>query len=414
MLKFFRQKYVSKVIFWGLVILVMPAFVLWGTGNLGGSGEKGPSYVGTIDGRKISFEKLYESMTAMRSILVLNYAGQEKILESFLSNKPFLAKVAWDRLIMLKEAKTHKIDISDREVIDYIRSHPLFIRNGTFDDKIYQHVLRYNIGLTPRTFEEIVRENLAIQKLNDIIAKDIKVTDEEVAQAYRREKEQFKISYILTEYKDLADAAAVEDARAKEYYDLNRNEFVIPLKEGEKEHFAAFDDVKSSIKSYLAEKDARQLAIKNTDEMREKVVGMMEGDKETFETAASKLNLKVTESKLFSRSDYLDGIGEAWTIADIASTLTGGGTPPADPAAPGGAKKQEEVSKTTEVRSGALIFRVAEYKGIDEEAFKKDKEVFAKKVMENAKTRIFDEWFKSPSLRANLKIDFKDIDRYYR
>ena len=57
MLKLLRNKNITKVVLWALLILIVPAFVLWGTGSLGGSKGKGPTYAGKIDGKKVSFEQ---------------------------------------------------------------------------------------------------------------------------------------------------------------------------------------------------------------------------------------------------------------------------------------------------------------------------------------------------------------------
>src|SRR3989338_8551226 len=115
MLRFFRQKHIAKIIFWGLVILVLPAFVFWGTGSISGSKTKGPTFAGIIDKKKVSFARLYESIAAIRAQIILNYFNQPKVLDAFLKNNTFLAKLAWDRLIMAEEAERRRIKIPDGE-----------------------------------------------------------------------------------------------------------------------------------------------------------------------------------------------------------------------------------------------------------------------------------------------------------
>ena len=193
MLKILRRKEVSRVVFWGLVILILPAFVLWGTGGLSGSKDKGPRSVGIIDKKEVSFDKLYEAITATRSLLVLNYFNQPQALETILRDKPLLGKLGWDRLIMLKEARRYRIKIPDEDVIAFIRSHPLFLsRDGAFDEKLYGYFLKYNMGLEPRAFEEIIRSNLEVQILNDMLTKDITASDEEVLSEYKKELSALK------------------------------------------------------------------------------------------------------------------------------------------------------------------------------------------------------------------------------
>ena len=51
LLKFLRKKKNMKLIIWGLAILIIPAFVLWGAGASRNKG-KGPNYAGKIFNRK--------------------------------------------------------------------------------------------------------------------------------------------------------------------------------------------------------------------------------------------------------------------------------------------------------------------------------------------------------------------------
>ena len=173
MLKLFRKKNVARLVLWGILILILPAFVIWGSGSLGGSRDKGPKFVGLINNKKVSFDDFADSLRAIRCQIILNYFNQPKLLDQFLNDKPFMGRLAWDRLIMAKETARQKIKVLDQDVINFIRSHPLFSRNGTFDEGIYSYILRNNVGMDPRTFEEIVRENLAIKRLNDMLTKDI-------------------------------------------------------------------------------------------------------------------------------------------------------------------------------------------------------------------------------------------------
>ncbi len=187
MLKFFRNKNVAKMVLWGLLILILPAFVLWGTGSIGRSKDKGPTYVGLINGKKVSFDDYAQSISSVRCQIILSFFSRQDMLESLLRNKALMGRAAWDRLILLGEVKKNKIKVSDAEVVSFIRSHPIFLRNGQFDGRLYGYILSYNFNLDPRGFEETVRENLAIKKLNDSMIKDVKVTDEEVSDSYRKE-----------------------------------------------------------------------------------------------------------------------------------------------------------------------------------------------------------------------------------
>jgi peptidyl-prolyl cis-trans isomerase D len=269
MLKVMRQKNVTKMVLWGILILILPAFVLWGTGSIGRPKEKGPTYAGMIDNRKVSFEDFAGSVTAIRCQIILNYFNQPKVLQTFLGSKPFIGKMAWDRLLMMKETRKYGIKASDADVVKLIRSHPIFLRSGAFDPKVYEYVLRYNIGLEPRTFEEMMRQNLELQRLNDMLTKDVKISDEEIVQSYRKDNEKFKLIFAIFSADNFMDKVKIEESDIKDYYEKHKEEFAMPPKEGEETappKVASFDEVKDNIKRSLSEAQARSLAIKYAGE----------------------------------------------------------------------------------------------------------------------------------------------------
>jgi parvulin-like peptidyl-prolyl isomerase len=271
MLKILRHKNVSKLVLWGILILILPAFVIWGAGSVGKDKQKGPKFVGLIDGKKVSFDNFAGSVSSVRCQIFLNYFNDQKIAGELLKNQSLIGKIAWDRLIMLKEAKRLKISGSNAEVVSYIKSHPLFMRNGRFDEEMYNYILRNNLSLDPRTFEEIVRENIAMQKMNASLTKDISVSDEELGAYYRAENCKFRISYAI-----------------------------------------------------LAEGDA----VKDADIIYKKFTGAMEKSGATFEGACAEAGLKSNDAPVFAKTDYLEGLGEALPLAAEAAGMAKGAISP--------------------------------------------------------------------------------------
>jgi len=401
MLKVFRNKNVTKMVLWAILILILPAFVLWGTGNIGRSGPKGPTYAGMIDGRKVSFDQFGHALVGVKCQVILNFFNQPKVLDEFLSNKELMGKMTWDRLLMEREAKKARITVSNDEVVKFVKTHPIFNRNGQFDTRIYDYVLQ-RVPIDPRSFEEIVRESITLQKLNDSMAKDVAVTDEEVFEIYRRENEKFKLSYVVFAADAFIDKAAVDDAVMKDYYESHKSEFTIPartLEDGTVSEggVAKFEDVKDNIKGFLAAVEARKLALKAAGESYDKLKGSISKDGATFEAAVEAQNLKKLETPFFSRTEYVEGIGEAFPLTDAAVKL-----------------KPGEISPPVETRRGAVIFKVAEVQKSDEEKFKKEKEEYAKKARETKKIAILEKWLRQLELANRAIIDFRDYEKYYR
>ncbi len=401
MLKVFRNKNVARAVLWGILILILPAFIWWGAGSVGPSSKKGPKFAGTIEGKTVSFDDFAKSVTGVRCQIVLNYFNQSKTLNTILRNQAFVGKLAWDRLIMTKEARRAGIKVSDKEVIDFISTHPLFFRDGRFDERGYDYFLRNSLGIDPRNFEEVVRENLTIQKVTDRLTKNVKVTDDEVLRNYEKDNSRFKISYFLISLDTFKDKTKPSDQEVIKYFEEHRGDFTVQPKnkEGKEEanRPATFEEVKDGLSAFLAERNARPLALKDAEETRKSIADLMDKDKISFEAACAKLGLKAQETKPFFKSDYLDGIGEAEMVNEEAAKL-----------------KTGEVSKPVAVRKGVIIFKVSEIEPIDQEKFEKVKEEYAKKTLADKKTTYTENWLRDLEKKSDLKIDLKDYDQYYR
>ena len=401
MLKVFRNKNVAKAVLWALLILILPAFVLWGTGSLGRSDKKGPAYAGIIENNRVSFDDFAQSILSVRCQIILNYFNDTKALEELLKNKPFLGKLAWDRLIMLKKAREARIKVPDADVVKFISSHPLFVRDGRFDGRVYEYFLKNSLNLYPRNFEEIIRENLMIQKLTESVTKDVKITDDEVARDYERDNSKFKISYILIPPSEFTSKVTVTEQEMKDFYEKHKQDFVVQPKDVEGKEatkkIASFEEIKEALKTFLLENKARPLALESATKTYDKLNELITKNKLSFEAAAAKLGIKTQTSAPFAKSEYIEGVGEAGGVLEIAVKM-----------------KKEDISKPMETRKGSLIFKVAEIQPFNQETFKKEKEEYAKKALAEKKNAYMEDWLTDHEKSAELKIDLNDYDKYYK
>lgn len=221
-----RSKKVAKWVLVTILILIIPAFVLWGVGSIG----KGPSVLGTIGGQKVFPEDFLKSMKATRVQILLSHYGDFENMNKILKNKAIMNELAWERLILLEAAKDKRYKINNRDVLMFIATTPLFQKNGVFDKNFYEYILRNNLSMEPREFEELVRENLIVQALrNDILSK-LSVSDDEALEYYNLMNDKMDFSYLLVSKDDFAEEVRTSEQQAREYYDSNTRFFLSPEK----------------------------------------------------------------------------------------------------------------------------------------------------------------------------------------
>lgn len=400
MLKIMRGRFVKKTIFWALVVLILPAFVLWGSGSIGRGG--GPSYAGKIDNKKVSFEDFYKAVVGVRAQIILNYFDDQNTLETFLKDRSVIGRGAWDRLIMEREARKRNIEVSNAEVITYItETNPIFNRGGAFDEQVYEYVLRNNMGLEPRTFEEIVRQNIALKRLNDMVSEGVTVTDREAMECYKRDNQRFRIAYISFAGSDFAGKVEVPEEEIKDYYDKHRSELIVPVRDpgSDKETMraASFDDARGDIGAFLAEARGKELALAYAREQRGKIAALTETGM-TFADAAAQLGVAApVETGHFSKTDYLDGIGEAEPLAAAAAGLEPGG-----------------LSEAVATRKGAVVFILVDTLDFDEKKFAEAKAEYREKALNEKKMRFLSAWLAGLRGRTTVNIDLDNYQQYYR
>lgn len=222
MLKQLRNKDVAKKIFIALALIIIPAFVLWGTGSMSRT-DTGLQYAGIVAGKKVSNQEYGNSWRAVKNEALMRYPNFNEIYEQL-----DLTGQAWDRLILLREAEKEHIKVSDEEVIKTIQSFQFLSRGGRFDVDAYERLLKNTFQTSPRDFEEDMRGSLKIARLVSNIKEGIGVTDEELLARYKEENDKIKIAYVTLSPKDFADKADVSDEETQEYYKNNSSLFRAP------------------------------------------------------------------------------------------------------------------------------------------------------------------------------------------
>lgn len=279
MLKLLRHKKIAKKIWIILAVLVLPAFVLWGAGSVI-RGQKQDKYAGKIFGRNISYLEYRDAFDAVKNMALMQLGEKFYELQKYLN----LESQAWERLIMLYEAKKRRIRATDDEVIKLLKSYPFFYKKGGFDQDLYNRIVTEFFRTQVRVFEEQVRQNLILVKLFNTLTSDIKLSDEEIKNAYQKENEQISIFYLTANPVDIAKDINPSEEEIKEFFTKNQLEFKEPLS--------------FNIEYLISESEEK---IKNAS--------LRVRRKEELTKIANDMGLEVKESGLFTQIDSIPGIG---------------------------------------------------------------------------------------------------------
>ena len=223
MLKTLRKKGVAKKVLWFTAIIIILSFGVFGTANYYQGGNES-SHAGRIFGKKITFDEFQESFLHARNQAILRYGDNFDKIAPMLD----LDSEAWDRLILLQEAKKRRIKVLDEEVVDTIEDFEFFKQKGRFDPVIYNKIVRYVFRCEPREFEEGVRESLIFSKLFEQETSNAEISEEQALQEYQRKNEQAQVSFIMLSADSFQKDAVVTAEEAKEFYEQNKDDFRLP------------------------------------------------------------------------------------------------------------------------------------------------------------------------------------------
>ncbi|MFC1807891.1 SurA N-terminal domain-containing protein [Candidatus Omnitrophota bacterium] len=292
MLKFMRKKALLKIVLWSVVI----AFVLGGAGSLA---TRRSNYAGTIFGKKIAVTEFNRVYMSVLNQAKMTYGKELSKIEKFLN----LEAQAWDRLILLYTAKKRRIKAANKEVIQRIASLPFFQRNGLFDQRLYAYIIENVFRIGPRDFEESVRDDIVIEKLAFVQAKDVNITVDEVMRAYQQENEKADISFILIGPDNYKDSVAIEDNEILEFYNKNNDALMSPASVNTHYLKIPFSDQKEEAK-YAAEE----------------LLGYIRAGK-SIEEVAAEYDLPIRETGFFAMGSTIPEIGSSYPFVVASFTL---------------------------------------------------------------------------------------------
>jgi peptidyl-prolyl cis-trans isomerase D len=292
MLKALRHKKTAKKVWIILAAIIVPAFVLWGSGSLIRSKQES-NYAGMIFGKKVSLLEYKDALDAVKNSAVMQFGDKFSEMRQFLN----LERQAWERVILLYEAKKRKIKASDREVISLIQAYPFFQRNGRFDNRIYNELLQYVFHTQARIFEEETRQNIIIwSKLFSQVTRGVKVDEDEIKREYAKANQEVSLYYIASLSADFSKDINPSEQEVQDYFNQNSLEFKQPLSFNLGYVSSESQDKIKEVYSRLNKKDDLAKLAKESD-------------------------LELKQTGLFTQADPVPGIGWSPEILNLVTKL---------------------------------------------------------------------------------------------
>jgi parvulin-like peptidyl-prolyl isomerase len=175
--------------------LIGTTFLVWGFRST--SGGLGADTIATVEGEKIPYTEYQQAYQRQYQQYqqALGDKFDEKILER-LNLKTQILEGLVARHLLLHEAGRLGLVIGPDELVAEITNMPAFGDRTGFSRERYLRALE-SVRMTPERFEESLRQDLLIRKLEQWVKGAVNVLPDEVREAFRFNRASVKVEYLM-------------------------------------------------------------------------------------------------------------------------------------------------------------------------------------------------------------------------
>lgn len=222
------HKLIQSRLLWAVFLVVIVfSFVIWGMQMQGEERTERGQAPGLLDGKPVSFEEYRAAQIHSEISLRLIYGELPRTVEV----NRMLRRNAWERLALLRLARELDIQVSDDEVLQALAQERSFHRNGRFDRDLYLSQIRGFLGdirWPVSTFEETIRQDLALRQLIELIGGASLVAPYEVERRLATLTDRFDLYLISITAADLPDLPASTEEHLQAFFAANVARYRIP------------------------------------------------------------------------------------------------------------------------------------------------------------------------------------------
>ncbi len=221
MLEFLRKQAQSPVM-QVIIVIIALVFVFFGT-NMGDSNKR--DAVAMVNGEAISITDYSREYTRMVDTLREQFGGTlpKNLIESLGIKDQVLQRLI-QQTLLVQGAQRMGIYVSNWEMQEEIKNQPYFQVDGKFDNARYKQLLAQN-KMAPKQYEESLRLDLLGRKVNKRLTDFAVLTDWEIDQRFAFNNNEIKLAYHKLQASDFAKDIKVTDEDLAAYYDLHKEEY---------------------------------------------------------------------------------------------------------------------------------------------------------------------------------------------
>ncbi len=243
---------IKKVVLGGLLLIICAAMVVTLIpGGLGSDlmGQPGKGVVAKVDGQDITRDQVLQMAQQIVQQEAARYGAQASMLIPFLQRqaKPQAAEELINQQVKLSAAEHLGLKATPEDVKDELQhGHyaAIFFPGGNFIGETEYEEKLQGANLTPAMFEDAVRKEILIEKLQALIAGTASVSDAAVHQEFLKQNTKVKFDYAVLKEDDIKKTLHPADDELKAFYESHKNNYANSIPEKRKVKYVLIDQAR--------------------------------------------------------------------------------------------------------------------------------------------------------------------------
>jgi peptidyl-prolyl cis-trans isomerase D len=288
MIRFLQNPGVARKVMFGFIVGILIFAMVGYLGSYFGNNSARADVAGiyaSVGGEQVTVRQVREAAQRAGQRMTQGRAIPEQFL-------PYLNQRAADELVLqaalVEEANRLGLHVSNEELKNELRTggfaRELF-PNGQFvgQERYASFVRQFNMSVPE--FERIIKRDLLISKLRNIVTAGATVTEANVREAYQQQNVKVKFDYAVLSTADLMKQVPVSESELRAYYEKNKAGLANSIPEKRKARYVIVDPAKVQVqitehdfkRAYEARKDqlvepeqidVRHILVKGGDEKK--------------------------------------------------------------------------------------------------------------------------------------------------